>query len=327
MSQTSTVDDRREERPLALWPQEYEDFRAEARELASMLAASFTAFVGPAVPRDPVERLALQRRAVDAMVTNSPAGRDEDLGGVPCRVFCGPDDSAGLYLHFHGGAMMLGSPRAQDVANAEMSERLGVTVISVDYRLAPEHPFPAGADDCFAVARAVLARHSGPLVLGGESAGAYYAVVTLLRLRDELDAASRVAGANLTFGAYDLSGTPSQFGVRPSAAPDVVGVETFDDLLAAYTPGLSRLDVRRPDISPMYAPLHGLPPALFTVGTADHLLDDSLLMSQRWQAWGNDAELAVYPDCPHAFLGQPTELARRAAQRVDDFITRCVRPS
>jgi acetyl esterase/lipase len=164
-------------------------------------------------------------------------------------------------------------------------------------------------------------------VLGGESAGAYYAVVTLLRLRDELDAASRVAGANLTFGAYDLSGTPSQFGVRPSAAPDVVGVETFDDLLAAYTPGLSRLDVRRPDISPMYAPLHGLPPALFTVGTADHLLDDSLLMSQRWQAWGNDAELAVYPDCPHAFLGQPTELARRAAQRVDDFITRCVRPS
>jgi acetyl esterase/lipase len=295
--------------------------------MASTLAANFTAFVGASVPRDRAERLALQRRAVDAMVTNSPAGRDEDLGGVPCRVFRGPNDLAGLYLHFHGGAMTLGSPRAQDDALAALSERLGVSVVSVDYRLAPEHPFPAGGDDCLAVAREVLATHSGPIVVGGESAGAYYAVVTLLRIRDELNAADRVAGANLIFGIYDLSGTPSQLGVRPSIAPDIVGAETFDDLLAAFTPGLSRLDVRRPDISPMYAPLHGLPPALFTVGTADHLLDDSLLMSQRWQAWGNDAELAVYPDCPHAFLDLPTELSRRAAARVDDFIERCVRPS
>jgi acetyl esterase len=249
---------------------------------------------------------------------------------VPCRVFRAPDASdasGGVYLHFHGGAMMLGTPRAQDVANAELSERLGVTVISVDYRLAPEHPFPAGADDCFAVAQEVLATHSGPLVLGGESAGAYFGVLTLLRMRDQLDAARRVAGANLVFGVYDLSGTPSQFGVRPSEAPDVVGSETFDDVLAAYTPGLSRLDVRRPDISPMYAALHDLPPALFTVGAADHLLDDSLLMSRRWEAWGNDAELAVYPDCPHAFLGHATELARRAATRIDEFIARCVRTS
>jgi len=310
---------------MALWPEEYERFRAEAQAMASTLAASFTAFVGDAVPSDRMERLALQRRAVDAMVTNSPAGRDEILGGVPCRVFRAPDDAAGLYLHFHGGAMMLGSPRAQDLALAELSERLGVTVVSVDYRLAPEHPFPAGADDCFAVAREVLNVHSGPLVVGGESAGAYYAVLTLLRIRDELDAADRVAGANLCFGVYDLSGTPSQLGVRPSEAPDVIGGVTFDDVLAAYTPGLSRLEVRRPDISPMYAALHGLPPALFTVGTADHLLDDSLLMSQRWQAWGNEAELAVYPDCPHAFVGLPTELGKRAAARIDEFIGRCVR--
>jgi acetyl esterase len=298
--------------------------------MASTLAAQFSAFVGATVPRDRIERLSLQRRAVDAMVSNSPAGRDETFAGVPCRVFLASDASdasGGLYLHFHDGAMMLGTPRAQDAANADLSERLGATVISVGYRLAPEHPFPAGADDCFAVAQEVLDIHAGPVVLGGESAGAYFAVLTMLRMRDELDAAGRVAGANLIFGVYDLSGTPSQFGVRPSDAPDVIGGETFDDVLAAYTPGLSRLDVRRPDISPMYAALHDLPPALFTVGAADHLLDDSLLMSRRWEAWGNDAELAVYPDCPHAFLGHPTELAKRAATRIDEFIARCLRTS
>ena len=214
--------------------------------MASALAARFSAFVGDSVPTDRMERLAAQRRAVDAMMTNSPAGRDEIVGGVACRVFRAPDESDHLYLHFHGGAMMLGSPRAQDLALADLSERLGMTVISVDYRLAPEHPFPAGADDCFAVASDILTTHSGPLVVGGESAGAYYAVLTLLRIRDELEAADLVAGANLTFGMYDLSGTPSQFGVRPSEAPDVLDREVFGDVLATYTPGLSRLDVRRP---------------------------------------------------------------------------------
>ena len=308
-----------------LWPEEYEQFRPEAREMASALAAAFSGSPGESAPTTRSERLATTRRLLDAMKTNSPAGRDEVLGGVPCRVFGGAD-GAGLYLHFHGGAMMVGHPRMQDDAHAEMSARLGINIISVDYRLAPEQPFPAGADDCFAVAREVLATHSGPLVLGGESAGAYYAVLTLLRVRDELGAADRVAGANLVFGVYDLSGTPSQFGVRPSEAPDVLGGDTFDDVLASYTPGLSRLAVRRPDISPMYARLHGLPPALFTVGTADHLLDDNLFMAHRWAAWDNHAELAVYPDCPHAFTSHPTELARRATARLDEFIARCVEP-
>jgi len=292
--------------------------------MASALAAAYREFQGQSVPTDRMQRLAMTRQMMDSMETNSPAGRDEVIGGVPCRVFRGPQD-AGLYLHFHGGAMMVGHPRMQDDAHAAMSERLGISIVSVDYRLAPEHPFPAGGDDCFAVAREVLSTHSGPLVLGGESAGAYYAALTLLRIRDELGAAERVTGANLAFGVYDLSGTPSQFGVRPSEAPDVLGGETFDDVLAAYTPGLSRLDVRRPEISPMYAPLHDLPDALFTVGTADHLLDDNLFMAQRWSVWGNEAELAVYPDCPHAFTSHPTQLARVATTRIDEHIAGCMR--
>jgi acetyl esterase/lipase len=189
-------------RETRLWPEEFEQLRPEAREMAT----AFSGFLGESVPADAAERLAMMRHLLESIETDSPDGRDAVIGGVACREFRRPEH-AGLYLHFHGGAMMVGHPRIQDDAHAEMSKRLGISIISVDYRLAPEHPFPAGADDCLAVAREVLATRAGPLVLGGESAGAYYAALTLLRIRDELRAADRVAGANLAFGIYDLSGT------------------------------------------------------------------------------------------------------------------------
>jgi acetyl esterase/lipase len=91
-----------------------------------------------------------------------------------------------------------------------------------------------------------------------------------------------------------------------------------------YIPGRSFEEARDPAVSPLYADLAGLPPALFTVGSADHLLDDSLFMAARWQAFGGDAELAVYPDCIHGFTGMPTELAKRANERIDSFLERAL---
>jgi acetyl esterase/lipase len=218
--------------------------------------------------------------------------------------------------------MMLGSPKMNDVDNARLAKDLGLAVVSVDYRLAPEHPFPAGSDDCLAVARAVIEADDRPIVVGGESAGGYYAALTLLRIRDELGAVDRIKGANLVFGIYDLSGTPSLGrGSRPSDVPDILAAGTRT-LLEAYVPGRSALEARDPAVSPLYADLHDLPPALFTVGSADHLLDDTLFLCSRWQAWGNEAELAVYPDCIHGFVGFPTELSKRANERTTDFIDR-----
>ena len=92
-----------------------------------------------------------------------------------------------------------------------------------------------------------------------------------------------------------------------------------------YVPGRSLEQARDPAVSPLYADLAGLPPTLFTVGSADHLLDDSLFMAARWQAYGNDAELAVYPDCPHAFTAMPMELSKRANERIDGFLERTLR--
>jgi len=143
-----------------------------------------------------------------------------------------------------------------------------------------------------------------------------------LRVRDDLRALDRISGANLVFGVYDLGGTPTSRGARPTDIADVLEDSMFGFVNQCYIPGRSFEDARDPSISPLYADLTGLPPALFTVGSADHLLDDSLFMAARWQAYGNKAELAVYPDCLHGFTAMPTELSKRANERIDGFLER-----
>ena len=302
-----------------LWPEEYEGLRDEARGVAEAIREMYAGAAGEP-PKDVSERVASQRAMLAALEVEHDDGRDETIAGVPCRVF-NRDAERGVYVHFHGGAMMLGSPRMNDADNARIASGLGLAVVSVDYRLAPEHPFPAGSDDCLAVAKAVLEADDRPIAVGGESAGGYYAALTLLRIRDELGQVDRVRAANLVFGVYDLSGTPSNLlGRRPSTVPDILDPELAAFVLECYLPGRTPHEAKDAAYSPMYADLAGLPPALFTVGSADHLLDDSLFMAARWQAWGNEAELAVYPDCIHGFTGFPMELAKRANERIDTFL-------
>jgi acetyl esterase/lipase len=312
---------------MTLWPEEYEGLRDEARSMAQSIIEIMGGAGDAAVPTDRDERVRGQREMMKALEAESPAGTDQVIAGVPCRVFRPDAPARAIYLHFHGGAMMLGSPLMNDVSNADYSSRFGLAVVSVDYRLAPEHPHPAGSDDCLAVAR-WLVEHGetelggSRLIVGGESAGGYYAALTLLRIRDELDAIDRVVGANLVFGAYDLSGTPSVRGARPSDVPDILTDGLFEFLNDCFLPGRAPDECKDPGISPLFADLHDMPPAIFTVGSADHLLDDSLFMAGRWQAYGNEAELAVYPDGIHGFNAFPMELAKRANERIDAFFER-----
>jgi len=313
---------------MTLWPEEYEGLRDEARAMAQSIVEMMGAVGGStAVAVDRDERVRGQRDMMRALEVKSPAGADQEIAGVPCRVFRPAAPARAIYLHLHGGAMMLGSPLLNDAGNADLCERFGVAVVSVDYRLAPEHPHPAGSDDCLAVAR-WLVEHgesdfgAARLLIGGESAGGYFAALTLLRVRDELDAIERFLGANLVFGVYDLSGTPSVRGARPSDVPDILSDDLFTFVNECFLPGLTSDECKVATISPLYADLHGLPPALFTVGSADHLLDDSLFMAARWAAYGNESELAVYPDGIHGFNGFPMELAKRANERIDAFFER-----
>jgi acetyl esterase/lipase len=302
-----------------MWPDEYEALRAEAREVSPLITGAMPTGREPGeTVQDMARRM---REGIDLLLPKSPEGVDEEVAGVPVRTFR-VDRPRATYLQIHGGAMLFGAPHMDDETNLAISRKLGVDVVSVDYRLAPEHPYPAGADDCLAVAEALL-DGGARLVIGGESAGGTHSATTVLRLRDA-GRVEGVLGVNFEYGLYDFSATPSLRGVRPSDLTDAIDGAQHDDVVGAYLPGRSLGEQRDPACSPLYADLTGLPPALFTVGTADHLLDDNLFLAARWQAWGNEAELAVYPDCTHAFLRFPIALAERARARIVDFLDRCV---
>lgn len=243
-------------------------------------------------------------------------------GDIPTRVFV-PDTVRGVYLHIHGGGWVLGRADHQDETLWDLASRCEVAVVSVDYRLAPEHPYPAGPDDCESVAL-WLAKNaksefgSDQIIIGGESAGAHLSAVTLLRLRDRHGFTGFV-GANLTYGMFDLSFTPSvaNWGERYLVLNTPV-IQWFVD---HFVPPDRRRD---PDVSPLYADLSSMPAALFTIGTLDPLLDDTLFMHPRWITAGNGGELAVYPGGVHGFTNFPTDLARRARARICDFIRQAV---
>ena len=234
-------------------------------------------------------------------------------GPLRLRTFVPSGELRAVYYDVHGGGFFMGAPEMDDRDNAEIARRARCAIVSVDYALAPEAPYPAGPDDCEAGALWLLANSerefgTSRLAIGGGSAGGNLAATTLLRMRDRHQSASRFLAANLVFGVYDVSGTPSQ---RRG------GVQSFRDL---YLPKIFGDDRKHPDISPLYADLTGLPPALFTVGTSDSLYDDSLFMHARWRAAGNASQLALYPECVHAFTMFPIAMAKAANERIHAWL-------
>lgn len=314
---------------MELWDGELEELRPQLRdEAAAFLASVPWRENDPSMPRAVEERVAVQR---SAQLGGEPSARAVNrtitgpAGPIRLRTFT-HDDPAGVLFHIHGGAWMAGSPEMMDQLHEILVDTCNLAVVSVDYRLAPEDPYPAGPDDCEAAAcwlieHAAEELGSDRFLISGESAGAHLAAVTLLRLRDRHGLADRFLGANLIFGAYDLSRTPSQRGVGVSAETDLLDSTAFP--LDLYLPGMSDEARRDPDVSPLYADLRDLPPALFSVGTADHLVDDTLFMAARWELAGNDTELLVYPDTPHGCIALPS-VAVRFFPRLFEFLNGCL---
>jgi len=247
---------------------------------------------------------------------------DSIYGKINIRIIA-PENPTGVYLHIHGGGWVLGAADQHDARMEQLITNCGFATVSVDYRLAPEHPHPAGPDDCeiaalWLIENALSRFGTERLLIGGESSGAHLAVVTLLRLRDK-KLASRFSGANLNCGCYDLALTPSVR--RWGEEKLILNTRDLEIFVNHFIP--DGFDLGDPGISPLHADLGKLPPALFTIGTKDPLLDDSLFMASRWNAAGNSSNLAVYPGGAHVFTAFAGKMAQQGNSRIEAFLNDC----
>jgi acetyl esterase len=248
----------------------------------------------------------------------------EGKGGKIALNVIAPERAKGVYLHIHGGGIVFGGGDQQDPMLERIVQSTGMACASVDYRLAPEHPYPAPWDDCEAAAVWLVKNAKSEfgtdvLTIGGESAGATLSAATLLRMRDR-HGYTGFRAANLSYGNFDSSMTPSQ--ARSIEKGILIGRKSIEKFREAYLP--KSVNPRDPDVSPLYADLKSLCPALFLVGSIDPLLDDSLFLYARWIAAGNEAELAVYPGAIHVFNLLPMPLAAEANARVDSYLARAI---
>lgn len=236
---------------------------------------------------------------------------------VALRILAPPGPSRGLYLDYHGGGWSIGMAAMDDRVNARIAGELGLTVVSVEYGLLPEVPFDTMIAQCHAAADWAFEHASEfgakngeafPIFIGGESAGAHLAAVTLLRLKPRPDYA-RLAGCALFYGVYDLSSTPS---VRMAKADTLVlHGPSMRSGIASLLPGRDEAGLCDPAYSPLHADLRGLPPMLLLCGDIDPLVDDSKLFAERIRAAGGHADLLIAPDAPHAFNRLLTAMADR----------------
>ncbi len=231
----------------------------------------------------------------------------------------------GVYIDYHGGGWAIGTASMDDQVNARIARDCNLVVVSVDYTTLPDISFEnqiaqagAAADWVFTHAEAEFGARE--LFIGGESAGAHLAACTLLRLRDTRADFARLRGAVLFYGPYDLSCTPSvRNAPRETLVLDGPAMVTG---LAKLLPDRDEAGRRAPDVSPLYADLSRLPPALLLCGTIDPLIDDSKLMAERWNAASHNARLIVVPESPHAFNRLPTAMAAKTNNFVRDWLQR-----
>ena len=224
-------------------------------------------------------------------------------GEIPVKVFTpagtGPFP---LLVYLHGGGWVIGSPATHAKLCAELAEGAGVVVLSVHYRLAPEHVPPASLDDCVAAIRWAV-EHAEELnadgtrfAVGGDSAGGNLTAASMLRLRDEGGPQAKLQ--LLLYGAFTADNDlPS---VIANGEGKILTRQAMEWFYGHYLSGGA--DPKDPYIAPIHGDLRGLPPALLIVGTLDPLLDDSKLFAKKLQEAGVPTTLSIYEDQPHIFM-------------------------
>lgn len=248
---------------------------------------------------------------------------DVSAGGVPGHWLAAPGAGAGRVLVFlHGGGWQLGSLRSHGELAARLGRAAGMRVLFPEYRLAPEHPFPAAIDDVRTVWRWLRSQdlRAESLALAGDSAGGGLALALLAALRDAGEALP--AAAVLMSPAVDLTGSGASMTERAGQDP-IFTPEALQQLNAGYLAGA---DPHTPLASPLFAPLAGLPPLLIQAGTAELLLSDSERLAAAAADAGVDVTFEAAEGLPHVYqsaLGTPE--AARATEQIGKFLRDRVR--
>lgn len=236
------------------------------------------------------------------------------IGGVACEWLSPPVDNGWVLLYLHGGAFMVGAPQTHRSITSYLARHGELRVCALDYRLAPEHPYPAAPDDVLAAYRALLeqGQAAGRIVIAGDSAGGNLTLVAALRLR-ELglpQPAALVCFSPVT----DVTGANLH---EPAAGDPLLQPAWLAQGVDGYCP--AGVDRRAAALSPLYADLRGLAPLLVQVGEDERLLTQSLLLQE--QA-GIDLQLELYPRQWHVFQINCglLDIADLALQRVLDFV-------
>ncbi|HLW70327.1 MAG TPA: alpha/beta hydrolase [Candidatus Binataceae bacterium] len=241
--------------------------------------------------RGAMEKVA-ERVAKDVTVTPVIAG------GVPAEWIVAPgaaDDRVILYLH--GGGYVMGSINTHRAMIARISRAAQAKALALDYRLAPEHPFPAAVEDAMAAYRWLLEQgyKPGKIVIAGDSAGGGLTLAAVLALRD---AKTPLPAAAIPISAWtDMEGTGASVQTRASRDP-MVGGGGLGGMAQKY---LGNADPKNPLASPLHGDYRGLPPMLLQVGDAEILLDDSTRVAEKAKAAGVKVDLEVWDDMVHVW--------------------------
>jgi epsilon-lactone hydrolase len=242
------------------------------------------------------------------------------LGGAPAERIDPPDRDRGSVLYLHGGGYVFGSPRSNRSITTALALASRVAVHAVDYRLAPEHPFPAALEDAVSAYRALVDRSPDqPVALAGDSAGGGLALAVALRARD--DRLPPPAALFLICPLLDLESAGSAAGLDADLAlPRVFLERSSKDYLAGHDP-------RDPLASPALADLSGLPPIVIHAAAGDILRPEAETLADRARAAGTEVELRIFDDLWHDFHAQAGALpaADAAIEAAGDFIRTALR--
>lgn len=234
----------------------------------------------------------------------------DTVAGVPVRWFRPARPDAGLIFHVHGGAYVAGSSLAAR-AHTGLSRSHDAELVSVDYRLAPEHPFPAALDDVWAVYSEV-ARDRSTVVIG-ESAGGGLAMSLVRRILDR--GGTPPKGLVTMFPWADL--TVSSNSIAQNEHRDLLSRSGLSHSAAAYA---GDRDLATPLVSPLYGSFVDFPPTLIVVGTHDCLLDDARTVSTRMRAASVDVTLIEIAGGSHGFILLPVPESKEARQQISSFV-------